>query len=1436
MSVAGIAYYRGKKNDKVSKSEADKKLESLLIPDQGDVVSLYRTYRAWKAELERTSGDTEEVSTIPEPDLTADNDGEGNADEDDDELDATFAKQALQLKMNSDSGSGWIKSLTGWVLGGKNRNEDDDDNRSVVSTDSEASVASMASDAPSPLKPKKPKRKFNEKKARAWCMKNGVNHKAMSIAQATAKELHKTLSRAKSWGYPAVGGNGNPSDDQLRRLITAGYFLNAAVNKPKVAGKPSRGGPQYFALYSGVLGSLFYGTSMHLLEKRSGTLPSWIIFDSILRLDTTTHLKLATPIDEAWIKEESQEFYDMCMSKRSELPVETIEFDNLSFTLLRSLFGKAFQQINRWEAQLKCTMSIDRNTNTLTVYCAPVNEPQIRASLDKRISALKTRLEEESIEEVYLGTTRVVLGNGFEVRELLFDKDFAAVTVRNLADQTDREVEKRLMQWVKRAKSSAASVRSVEILRHNNSGTASVSAAVKFTSKAEAHSVYEFMRGDCSGGSMGDTVSVTPLRAISSQSKASGGAEFAGRITLTWADGVATGEAKVYFRTANDANAFVRNAQRDLQSTLVKAFAVGPRTDVTADTNTTPVIGRSRPPKPNRTGATSPGKPAPAALMQPLAPTKKENTGSGGAFRVIFDTEAIGRMSIEEQARLRFCVQLNGGLPNSMDEVELIEKIRPTTTAVSYAKIMRKPVAASTRADETIARELEVRFSRMLPLLSCLDDTAVHTDYIDQSRRRAGVVVFCRDLHCLNETYQTARDSPLWGELEKPHGQPIRMEIEHSFTTTLHADMHRCFRNEIAQILTYARAKGAMCQESQSKAFASDAVASKNMVTLKFLGEMAVLQRVKAKFEESMFCEKVESSDLHLLFSVSGRYKISDWMDKHIEDDTTQVRYFIRWIKKTREFWVYGDVQGRAYATKALLQLANDIKDLQVLDKPVRLNSSKIQIKVWMEKAPTAQALFSYFVQSNRRIMVSGTNLQYSSLLQALDAEGLLFKVRKQNVKSQEAVTPDCGLCGPVDEPNVQLTVCNDTFCLDCIQPMLGSLTVTLPIRCPSFSGCGCPLHVDDIAKLLDSEAAESLIEIAVRGYRENHKDIVLKCPNFSCNQVLSTGSITGSQEDIGGRCIYCDVCETSYCIDCTEVYVGRAVPRHAKQTCEKFRSRQVSPQIGQHLRAIHENILNVCCPQCHSVFHDFTGCTSVQCGNTTCRHHFCANCLAFSSTSSSATHEHVTQCPSNPNPASGGRKYYFVSDEQLAATHRALRSRKLENYFHEKLTSESLRGAVYKRIKNDLHDLGLNLPAHLQGQDDGTFSFDDEFETPEDLAVRRHVNKVHSDIVNLKCPKCELVFVDFDFDSCAALTCANPVCKGGFCAYCLEDCGDDAHQHVSKCSLNPNKPYYYVTGEQFLLCIRSDDKRVLKHTSEMYEKKRAQILLNVCTQRSSMT
>ena len=50
--------------------------------------------------------------------------------------------------------------------------------------------------------------------------------------------------------------------------------------------------------------------------------------------------------------------------------------------------------------------------------------------------------------------------------------------------------------------------------------------------------------------------------------------------------------------------------------------------------------------------------------------------------------------------------------------------------------------------------------------------------------------------------------------------------------------------------------------------------------------------------------------------------------------------------------------------------------------------------------------------------------------------------------------------------------------------------------------------------------------------------------------------------------------------------------------------------------------------------------------------------------------------------------------------------------------------------------------------------------------------------ILTLACPRCKQAFVDFD--GCFALKCSR--CAAAFCAYCLADCGRDAHQHVGTC------------------------------------------------------
>jgi len=60
---------------------------------------------------------------------------------------------------------------------------------------------------------------------------------------------------------------------------------------------------------------------------------------------------------------------------------------------------------------------------------------------------------------------------------------------------------------------------------------------------------------------------------------------------------------------------------------------------------------------------------------------------------------------------------------------------------------------------------------------------------------------------------------------------------------------------------------------------------------------------------------------------------------------------------------------------------------------------------------------------------------------------------------------------------------------------------------------------------------------------------------------------------------------------------------------------------------------------------------------------------------------------------------------------------------------------------------------------------------------------EIIDEIISLRCPRCKAVFTDFS--GCFALTCFRTECKAGFCAWCLKDCGADAHAHVPNCREN---------------------------------------------------
>jgi hypothetical protein len=76
------------------------------------------------------------------------------------------------------------------------------------------------------------------------------------------------------------------------------------------------------------------------------------------------------------------------------------------------------------------------------------------------------------------------------------------------------------------------------------------------------------------------------------------------------------------------------------------------------------------------------------------------------------------------------------------------------------------------------------------------------------------------------------------------------------------------------------------------------------------------------------------------------------------------------------------------------------------------------------------------------------------------------------------------------------------------------------------------------------------------------------------------------------------------------------------------------------------------------------------------------------------------------------------------------------------------------------------------------------------------------------RCPRCHKAF--FDFDGCFAVKCAN--CPCGFCGWCLQDCGTDAHEHVaSKCKAKPpGCDTFFGTRTQFLEVQRRRQHRLV--------------------------
>ena len=104
-----------------------------------------------------------------------------------------------------------------------------------------------------------------------------------------------------------------------------------------------------------------------------------------------------------------------------------------------------------------------------------------------------------------------------------------------------------------------------------------------------------------------------------------------------------------------------------------------------------------------------------------------------------------------------------------------------------------------------------------------------------------------------------------------------------------------------------------------------------------------------------------------------------------------------------------------------------------------------------------------------------------------------------------------------------------------------------------------------------------------------------------------------------------------------------------------------------------------------------------------------------------------------------------------------------------------------YKRDERTRHEAETHRRAKLS-----------ELERKTETACK-HIQEV---ILTLKCPRpdCRQAFADFD--GCFALTCSR--CRCAFCAWCLKDCGQDAHACAAACGAKRGANGYYGDVEGF--------------------------------------
>ena len=231
----------------------------------------------------------------------------------------------------------------------------------------------------------------------------------------------------------------------------------------------------------------------------------------------------------------------------------------------------------------------------------------------------------------------------------------------------------------------------------------------------------------------------------------------------------------------------------------------------------------------------------------------------------------------------------------------------------------------------------------------------------------------------------------------------------------------------------------------------------------------------------------------------------------------------------------------------------------------------------------------------------------------------------------------------------------------------------------------------------------------------------------------------------------------------------------------------------GAQVLALHGNTYKVCC-----VCYDPIGRTVgfLECGapDTNHTHAMCPSCAdghVLASVDAEGFNGKL-HCPCAPDAAGA----CLAPPYNAAEVARVVTEGTFEKYnratvqLEERRVARILEADMEERLRKRIDELVL------AGGAGGAAGAAD---APEQRAINEAAAHLIENVLTLRCPHCQLAFVDFD--ACAAVRCR---CGQRFCALCLEpaDSNEANHVHVAGCAWNPHHGRgdagVFVTADEF--------------------------------------